>query len=168
MLYYHVGNKQDLYTAVLTRNFDRMEEALGERFSAIGTARERLESIIVGVSRVLKDLPDQPRIILREFAAGGSNLQPEVLERMVKVLGMVRRLLDDGVQNHEFRSTDPVRTHFTLIGASLVLNAIAPLRDRVAEIDPGIGTPDNDQDIGEFLADLLLHGIAASGNGEVT
>jgi TetR/AcrR family transcriptional regulator len=168
MLYYHVGNKEALYTAVLTRNFDRMEAALAEGLSARGTARDRLDSIIAGVARALKELPDHPRIVLREFASGGTNLQPEVLERMVRVLGMVRNLLEEGVRRNEFRATDPVMTHLTLVGASLILSAVSPLRERVAELDPGIGNLDDDADVGEFLSDLLLHGIATSGTGEST
>ena len=168
MLYYHVGNKGALYTAVLTRNFDRMEAALAEGLSARGTARDRLDSIIAGVARALKELPDHPRIVLREFASGGTNLQPEVLERMVRVLGMVRNLLEEGVRRNEFRATDPVMTHLTLVGASLILNAVTPLADRVAEIDPEIKFPDNDAEVGFFLADLLLNGIAAPRNGEAS
>jgi AcrR family transcriptional regulator len=168
MLYYHVGNKQALYTAVLTRNFDRMEARLTDEFAADGSARDRLRSIISGVSEALKDLPDHPRIVLREFASGGTNLQPEVIGRMVKVLGMVRDLLSDGVRRNEFRATDPIMTHLTLVGASLILNTTSPLRKRLFEIDPGIGISDDDADVGAFLSDLLLYGIATSGFGEAT
>ncbi len=121
-----------------------------------------------GIALALKTNPDHPRIVLREFASGGTNLQPEVLERLVKILGMVRDLLADGVRSEEFRATDPVMTHLTLVGASLILNAFASLGERVSEIDSGVGFPDDDTDVGAFLADLLLHGIAAPGIGEVT
>lgn len=166
MLYYHVGNKQALYTVVLTRNFDRMEEALRGALATTGSARDRLRSIIGGVAGVLRELPDHSRIVLREFASGGSNLEPEVLARMAKVLATVRGLLGQGVRSGEFRPIDPVMTHLTLVGASLILHAVLPLRQRVSEIDPGIGVPDDQADIGSHLADLLLHGIATTGNGE--
>lgn len=166
MLYYHVGNKQDLYTAVLTQNFDRVEAALVDALAAGGSTPERLRAIIAGVAKALKANPDHPRIVLREFASGGSNLQPEVLERLVNILGMVRHLLADGVRNEEFRATDPVMTHLTLVGASLILNAAAPLRERVSEIESGVGIPDVDTDVGAFLADLLMYGIATSRTGE--
>jgi len=166
MLYYHVGNKQDLYTAVLNRNFDRMDEALVDAMKMDESAPDRLRVITAGVTQALKAIPDHPRIVLREFASGGSNLQPEVLERMVNILGMVRHLLADGVRSEEFRLTDPVMTHLTLVGASLILNAAAPLRERISEIDSGVEIPDDDADVGAFLADLLMHGIATPRTGE--
>ena len=168
MLYYYVGNKRALYNAVLVRNFNRMDEALADGLAVGGSARDRLETIIAGVARILKELPDHPSIVLREFASGGSNLQPVVLERMMKILGMVRGLLADGVRNEEFRATDPVMTHLTLVGASLILNAAAPLRERVSEIESGVGIPDDDADVGAFLADLLMHGIATPRTGETS
>jgi len=166
MLYYHVGNKQNLYTAVLNRNFDRVDDALVNAMKIGGSAPDRLRAIIAGVAQALKAIPDHPRIVLREFASGGNNLQPEVLERMVNILGMVRHLLADGVRSEEFRLTDPVMTHLTLVGASLILNAAAPLRERVSEIDSGVDIPDDGTDVGAFLTDLLMHGIATPRTGE--
>jgi AcrR family transcriptional regulator len=168
MLYYHVGNKQALYTAVMTRNFDRVEEALAGALATEGSTPDRLVAIITGVAQALKANPDHPRIVLREFASGGTNLEAVVLERLMQIIGMVRSLLAEGVRNDEFRATDPVMTHLTLVGASLILNAAVPLRERVTEIDSGIGLPDPDADVGAFLADLLMHGIATPRTGETT
>jgi len=168
MLYYYVGNKQALYTSVLTRNFGRMEEALDEALARGGSAIERLEALIAGVARTLRDLPDHPRIVLREFASAGTNLQPEVLERMVQIIGRVRGLLYDGVDNGQFRATDPVMTHLALVGASLILSAVSPLRQRVSEIDSEVAAAQEDADVGVFLADLLLHGIAQPTTGDAT
>ncbi len=105
---------------------------------------------------------------MRELASAGDHLQPEVLERMLRVVDTVRRLLADGVRGGEFRSTDPVMTHLTMIGASLFLNAVAPLRGRAAEIGPELQIPEDDTKVAPFLTDLLLNGIAAPRTGEDT
>ncbi len=168
MLYYHIGNKQALYTAVLTRNFDRVEAALVDAMATGGSPPDRLATIITGIAQALKANPDHPRIVLREFASGGTNLEPVVLERLLRILGMVRGLLADGVRSGELRATDPVLTHLTLVGASLILNAAAPLRGRFSEITSEIGLPDDDADVGAFLADLLMYGIATHRTGEST
>jgi len=168
LLYYHVGNKRTIYSAVLMRNFDRVEEALADAMACGESARDRLSAVIAAVTEMMQTHPDHPRIVLREFASAGSNLKPEILERMMRVLGAVGGILADGVRTGEFRGTDPVMTHLTLIGASLVLNAIAPLRDRAAEISPDIRFPDDDADVAGFLADLLLHGIATPRTGEAS
>ena len=166
MLYYHVGNKQALYNAVLARNFDRVEEALTDALGKGGTAIERIEAMITGFARSLKFLPDHPRIVLREFASAGSNLQRDVLESMMRIMKTVRKLLAEGVRSGELRPTDPVMTHLALVGGVLILNAVAPLRERVSEIDPEIAASENEVDPGPFLADLLLRGIATQQDGE--
>jgi len=168
LLYYHVGNKQALYTAVLMRNFDRVEAALAEVMTSGGSARDRLTAVIATVTRTMQKYPDHPRIVLRELASAGGHLEPAVLARMMRVLGSVRHLLSDGVRSGEFRATEPVMTHLTMIGASLILNAVAPLRGRAAEIGPDFEIPDDDAKVAPFLTDLLLNGIAAPGSGENT
>ena len=168
LLYSHVGNKQALYTAVLMRNFDRIEAALAAATAPEGTARDRLAAVIATVTRTLQTYPDHPRIVLRELASAGSHLQPEVLERMMRIMGTVRHLLSDGVRSGDFRATEPVMTHLTMIGASLILNAVAPLRSRAAEIGPEMQIPEHDAKVAPFLTDLLLNGIAAPRSGENT
>jgi AcrR family transcriptional regulator len=168
LLYYHVGNKQALYTAVLMRNFDRVEAALADVMKSGGSARDRLTAVIATVTRTMQKYPDHPRIVLRELASAGGHLEPAVLARMMRVLGSVRHLLSDGVRSGEFRATEPVMTHLTMIGASLILNAVAPLRGRAAEIGPDFEIPDDDAKVAPFLTDLLLNGIAAPGSGENT
>ncbi len=168
MLYYHFGDKQALYREVLTRNFGRIEKALEESLSDEGSASERLLAVISTVERAIAANPDHPRIVLREFASGAASLPPEVLERMLGLIDHRPNLLDEGARNGEFRPTDPMMTHLCLIGALLMLNVVAPLRERAAHVAPGIDFPGADTDVARFLGDLLLNGIAAPRSGEPT
>jgi AcrR family transcriptional regulator len=168
MLYYHVGNKQDLYTAVLTRNFGRIEKALEENLPNEGSPADRLRAVITIVERAIAANPDHPRIVLREFASNASNLPAEIFHRMLGLLTTVKNILAEGAAGGEFRRTDPVLTHLTLIGAILMLSVVSPLRERVVDLGPAIDFPGPDTDIAHFLGDLLLQGIAAPRSGEST
>jgi len=168
MLYYHIGDKQALYSEVLNRNFGRIEKALQEGLPNEGSPSDRLRAVITIVERAIAANPDHSRIVLREFASGAANLPAEILQRMLGLLTVVRDILAEGAGSGEFRRTDPVMTHLTLIGAILLLSVVSPLRERVADFGPTIEFPGSDTDVARFLGDLLLEGIATPRSGEPT
>ena len=168
MLYYHIGDKRALYGEVLNRNFGRIEMALEEGLSSDGSAAERLRSVITIVESAIAANPDHARIVLREFASGSSNLPAEILHRVLGLLTVVKDILAEGSRTGEFRPTDPVMTHLTLIGAILMLNVVSPLRERVVDLGSTVDFPTADADVARFLGDLLLEGIATQRSGEPT
>jgi TetR/AcrR family transcriptional regulator len=161
MLYYHVGDKTALYSAVLLRNFERVRVALDEALATGGSARARLEAVITALTRMVQRHPDHPRMMLREIASGAASLEPEVFAAMLEVVGVVRALIAEGTAAGEFRATDPVLTHLTLVGAVVFLNATAPIRDRAAALGPGFSLPEPTIDIARFIKEMLLDGLAA-------
>lgn len=165
-LYYHIGDKRALYGEVLKRNFGRIEKALKEGLPDQGSASDRLRAVITIVEKAIAANPDHPRIVLREFASGATNLPAEVLQRMLGLLAVVRDIISEGTRNGEFRRTEPVLIHLTLIGAILMLSVVKPLRDTVADLGPTIDFPGPDTNVAGFLGDLLLQGVAAPGSGE--
>ena len=127
MLYYHVGDKRALYGEVLKRNFGRIEKAIEENLPDEGSAADRLRAVITIVERAIAANPDHPRIVLREFASGAANLPEEILRRMLGLLAVVGEILAEGTGRGEFRRTEPVMTHLTLVGALLMLNVVLSL-----------------------------------------
>ena len=169
MLYYHVGDKQTLYTAVLTSNFERVEAALAAALAIEGPASARLQAVIGAIIGILHTFPDHPRIMLREIASGGANLAPEVLRRMLGLLETVARLLAEGREAGELRDTDPALTHIAIVGAALFFAGIRPLRERALDLGIAIDLPTTDMDIAGLFGDLILHGVAAGPrNGDTT
>jgi len=162
MLYYHIGDKRALYGEVLNRNFGRIENALKENLPKEGSPSDRLRAVITIVERAIAANPDHPRIVLREFASGATNLPVEILHRMLGLLTVVKDILAEGTGSGEFRPTEPVMTHLTLIGAILLLSVVSLLHERVADLGPTMEFPGSDTDVAKFLSDLLLQGIATS------
>ncbi len=163
MLYYHVGDKRALYSAVLVRNFDRVSDALARAQEDGGSPRSRLVAVITELTRMVQQYPDHPRMVLREVASGAANLPPEALSRMLEVVDIVAGLLGEGVAAGEFRPTDPVLTHLAIVGTVVFINAISPVRQRASELGTQVVLPDSSTDIAAFLSDLVLEGIATRG-----
>lgn len=161
MLYYHVGDKQALYTAVLLRNFDRVGAMLAEARSRDGSVVDRIREVVASLVRAVDAYPDHPRIVLREVASGGASLPPEVLARMLELFDLVGGLLREGMASGELRRTDPLLTHLTLVGTVVFLTSMRPLRERAAELAAGRGLPGADTDLAAFISDLLLEGLSA-------
>ena len=160
MLYYHVGDKAALYTAVLTRNFAVARGNFEAALAGSSGPREQLVALIDALVRTARMLPHHPQIMLREVASGGSGLAPEVIAAMAELLGVVRGVLDEGVREGVFRPVDPLLTHLLVLGTVIFMTATEPLRDRMNEAGVPVRTTAAPEQFKAFLGDLVLHGIA--------
>ena len=155
------GDKRGLYTAVLMRNFDRVQVAVDEALAAPGSARRRLEAVITALTRVVQEHPDHPRIVLREIASGAVNLPPEALARMLEVVGVVRQSPRGG---HCRRRVPPSRPGAHPPHASSARSSFSTPPRRSAsgrpQLGPGFDLPEPTADVAAFLNAMLLDGIA--------
>ncbi len=158
MLYYHVGDKEALYAAVVARVLDGVLARLDGVLASTAPAEERFRALVDAVGRAARDVPEFPVLILREVADGGVHLPPEVLRRVAQVFGTFRAVLADGRASGAFGEADPLLTHMIVGGSLVFLAASRPLRERLGALVPGgprrpaTGHPD-------AVADLLLHGL---------
>lgn len=160
MLYYRVGDKEALYTAVLTRNFATARRNLEAALATADSATERLTAIIGAIVRTARAIPNHPQIMLREVASGGAGLSPVVIAAMAELLGLVRGVLEEGVREGVFRPIDPLLTHLLVLGTVVFMTATEPLRERMCEAGVPVRTTATPEQFAAFLADVVQHGIA--------
>jgi hypothetical protein len=119
-------------------------------------------ALIGAIVAAILEMPNLPRIILREIAAGGDSLPPDTMAEMGALLGLVRSVIDEGVRAGAFRPVDPVLTHFAILGTTIFMTATRPLRARMAEIGIDTAAPSSREELTAFLSALVLHGISAT------
>lgn len=159
LIYYHVGDKERLYATVLTNTVDRALVSLREATANADTPSKKLECVLETFAEIGSSNPYLVPIMLREVASGGATLPDEMLMRMAGMFRVVQEVLAQGVAEGEFRPTDPLLTHVSLIGSMMFLVASQPIRARLAKF-AGVDTPPHTlRDLADHTANLFLNGL---------
>ncbi len=155
LIYYHLGDKESLYAAVMRRTLEEARSALSNAVDGIREPENRLRRIVFAIAELAYANPHFAPLMLREIATGGAGLPDEVLTEMRRVFQVLGDVLVEGAATKSFRQIDPVKTHMLVAGSVLVLIAGAPIRRRLR----GEGIPKNPEAIADYVSSLLLDGI---------
>jgi len=156
MLYYRIGDKEELYRRVILRGQKGMHDAMLKAIEATHTAPETVAAMLAGVTRNATENRLTPSIMLREIAGNGKTLPDEGLQGMRKFMNTIRSMVTMGVEEGSFRSVDPVTLQFLVTGAVFTLSLTAEMRQRLSPENPGPVTP---TEIAEALGDIIYNGI---------
>jgi AcrR family transcriptional regulator len=140
MIYYHIGDKQALYTRVLKEVFGNTAGRMTSAMAEASTPEEKIQAYIRTISRTLRENPSMPRIMIREMASGGNLLPPEVVQDLATIIGLVESAITQGHQEGVFTEIDPVVLHLMVIGGIGYYRASEGLRRHFAprmKIIPG-------------------------------
>jgi len=160
MLYYYVGGKEALYEAVLMNNFVRLTEAMESARRSAEGAEDQMRKVLDAFICTLHEIPDHPRLMVRELAAGAAHLPKPAVEQMARVFAIVRGILEEGKRSGVFRDINPMLAHLSIVGSTVFLIGSGPIRQRFDEVLQAHGQPELDDDIlGGAIADLILNGI---------
>lgn len=133
-LYYQIGDKQALYEAIIHRIMSSIAEQIEQEVASVSTASDKLRCFIQTLACHGAVAKQFSSIMMREIADGGSRLHDPALMQMGRVFGLLHDILEQGVQNGEFRRVNPLVTHMLIIGSLMVYNSNEPIRNRIASL----------------------------------
>jgi TetR/AcrR family transcriptional regulator len=164
MINYHFGGKRKLYLAIVSATFAEIVASVERLAEAPRPAPELVRDLIAVVGdTVTRRHPHFCTMMLREVVAGGSHIEPELIDKPARMLAAVQRIVARGVREGDFRPVDPLLTHLSLVGSLVFFFATTRFRERVlAHHRLGV-TPPTAAAYVKHIQDLLSYGLAAQG-----
>ncbi|MDX2511467.1 MAG: TetR family transcriptional regulator, partial [Desulfobacterales bacterium] len=133
MIYYHIGDKQVLYTNVLHEVLGHTAARMADNIQSAGTPRKKLKAYIRSIGQTVTEHPFMRRIMMREMASGGRALPDIVIDDFAAIIGMVSGVIQAGVHSGEFVEVDPFVLHLMVIGGLTYGRAAVPVMSRYPE-----------------------------------
>jgi TetR/AcrR family transcriptional regulator len=166
MISYHFGGKRKLYLAIVGATFAEIVAGAEKLAESKKPAPEVLRELIAVVGDLAtRRHPHFCSMMLREVVAGGTHLDPEVIEKPARILGAVQRIVARGVSDGDFRPIDPLLTHLSVVGSLVFFFATQRFRERVLAMRrPALKPPDAAAYV-KHIQDLLTYGLAAEPTG---
>jgi AcrR family transcriptional regulator len=127
MIYYHIGDKQVLYSRVLHEVLGHTAARMEKSIQAADTPCEKLKAYIRSVGRTVTEHPFMPRIMMREMASGGRALPDITISDFAAIIGMVGSVIQLGVRSGEFVDLDPLVLHLMVVGGLSYGRAAVPV-----------------------------------------
>jgi AcrR family transcriptional regulator len=163
-LYYHVGNKEKLYEAVLLRLFGQVAGTLERAAPASADPARGFDALARALAGLFERLPMLPRIMAMEMASGGMTMPEAAMKEFRRIFGVTQALLARGREVGILRPAEPVLVHLTLVGSLVVYCLSAPLRRRFARAAEGLGLRLDIpvEEAAAFVADIVGRGLSVN------
>ena len=154
-LYYHFGDKQALYAAVLHSVVGEVALRNTSNLASDLKPEDKLRTYIRILIKAFDESPQLPRIMMRELAGGGQNLPQIFIQDFLKVIGTIASIIDEGVRAGCFVPVTPLLLHSMTIGALAVHKVAAPVFFAHAE-QSGPLSPDAAREIEDVIMRAIL------------
>ena len=159
---YYFGSKAGLLDAIVQQHAEDVRRRLHEAVSRPGSVEQRIGFFIQELVRSMHDNPYLPRLIVEQVLfADEAGTERYVREFARPNLALIQSLLEEGRAAGEIRELNPFFTLPSMIGACVFFFLSAPVLRRLFGIEEV--TPELTQEFARSTAELILHGIVASG-----
>jgi TetR/AcrR family transcriptional regulator len=160
MIYYHIGDKNALYEAVLSDVFRTKAAEIEATIEKTTSPEDQLKTYVRSVLESINERPLIPSIMLREVASGAKDLPHGVRLDFLHVFRILHGIIQRGVAEGCFVDTAPFIVHFMIAGSAIFHSKLASLM-----ADESLATEANDMsaylkmDIFAEIEKLILNAI---------
>ena len=130
-LYYHIGDKQALYSAalhsIISNTADRIETAV----KPLASVEEKLKLYVRTFAQAVEGSPHMASIMMRELASGGEHFPEEAARDFARIIGIVTDILEEGHRKGVFIKATPFIIHMMVAGGIVLYRAIGPVRSKL-------------------------------------
>ena len=138
MIYYHIGNKSELYAEVLHHIFSDAIDRFRTSIQQASTPEDKLRQYLRNIVKTIGQNPGAAAILIREQATGGADFPDVIIKDMSKIIMMLVEILDQGYQGGVFQESNPFAVHMLAIGSILLTHTSYPIRRRFPVEPPEI------------------------------
>jgi TetR/AcrR family transcriptional regulator len=130
MIYYHIGNKSELYAEVLHHIFSDAIDRFRTSIQQASTPEEKLRQYLRNIVKTIGQNPGAAAILIREQATGGADFPDVIIKDMSQIIMMLVEILDQGYHDGVFEESNPFAVHMLAIGSILLTHTSYPIRRR--------------------------------------
>jgi AcrR family transcriptional regulator len=125
-LYYHFGNKQNLFVEVIRGFVASVVQPVQEAEAGSGSSRERLTRMVLAFAQFSSESRSELHMLLRDLTeCEGKEIQQLIPEVTGQILAPFAAVLEDGIAAGEIRAMDVQRISLLLMG---MINSLAARR----------------------------------------
>lgn len=126
-IYYHIGGKKALYSAVLHQVFSVQLDLMEAQVESAGSPREQLIAVYQAIRNLIVEKPNVTTILMREVAAGGKHLPEIFVQDLMRIFTTLDKILKKGCDDGVFEAAHPIVVHLMSTASLVYYSKIIPI-----------------------------------------